>query len=99
MERTFFVGGNWKCNGTTKSITELIEKINEGPSISGEPVEAVVGVPFPYLSLVRQKLRKDWGVSAQNCWKGDGGAFTGEVRDHAHQTWKTKKRADTKILR
>ena len=24
-KRKFFVGGNWKCNGTVKSVTELCE--------------------------------------------------------------------------
>ncbi|KAJ8904318.1 hypothetical protein NDN08_000839 [Rhodosorus marinus] len=78
-DRTFFVGGNWKCNGTKDSIVELIDQINEGPSIKDAPVEAVLGVPFPYMSLVSEKLRDDWQVSAQNCWTGDGGAYTGEV--------------------
>mmetsp|Transcript_40700 Transcript_40700/g.161339 ORF Transcript_40700/g.161339 Transcript_40700/m.161339 type:complete len:271 (-) Transcript_40700:313-1125(-) len=78
-DRTFFVGGNWKCNGTKDSIRELIDQINEGPSIKDAPVEAVLGVPFPYMSMVSEKLRDDWQVSAQNCWTGDGGAFTGEV--------------------
>jgi hypothetical protein len=27
--RTFFVGGNWKCTGTVKSVTELINGLND----------------------------------------------------------------------
>jgi len=79
MERTFLVGGNWKCNGSKATIDELIGEFNNGSSIEGEQVEAVLGVPYPYLTLVREKLRKDWCVSAQNSWIQDEGAFTGEV--------------------
>ena len=28
-KRKFFVGGNWKCNGTVKSVTELCEGLSK----------------------------------------------------------------------
>lgn len=36
--------------------------------------------PFLYLPTLKEKLRSDFAVSAQDVWvKGDG-AFTGEIR-------------------
>lgn len=40
----------------------------------------VVAPPFLYLPYLKDKLRSDFAVSAQDVWvKGDG-AFTGEIR-------------------
>lgn len=73
----FFVGGNWKCNGTKESITKLVSDLN---SASLEPdVDVVVSPPFVYIDQVRSSLTDRIEVSAQNCWTGKGGAFTGEI--------------------
>lgn len=42
--------------------------------------EVVVSPPFVYLPLVKDLLRSDIYVAAQNCWVRKGGAFTGEIR-------------------
>lgn len=42
--------------------------------------EVVIAPPAVYLPLVKDTLRKDFFVSAQNSWVGKGGAFTGETR-------------------
>lgn len=39
----------------------------------------MIAPPFPYLESVRSNLRKEVGVSAQNCWVEPKGAYTGEV--------------------
>ena len=39
--------------------------------------EVVVGVSPCYLDYVRSKLPANIGVAAQNCYKADKGAFTG----------------------
>jgi len=78
MARTFFVGGNWKCNGDKQSLEDLIGALNQAPKADGK-VEVSLGAPFPYLASTRDKLRPDWTVAAQNCWVKGGGAFTGEV--------------------
>ena len=36
--------------------------------------------PAHLLPCPQAALRKDFSVAAQNCWKGKGGAFTGELR-------------------
>ena len=36
--------------------------------------------PSIYLAYVRDKLPATLGVAAQNCYKAEKGAFTGEIR-------------------
>ena len=42
--------------------------------------EVVVAPPSVYLAYVRDKLPETVGVAAQNCYKTEKGAFTGEIR-------------------
>jgi len=77
MGRKFFVGGNWKMNGTKESINKIVDFLSEGQLDPN--CEVVVGVPPPYLDYCRSKLPKNIGVAAQNCYKAEKGAFTGEV--------------------
>jgi len=77
--RKFFVGGNWKCNGTRSSIVDLCGRFNKGSPTDSQRVDVVVACPSLLLEHTRQHLRPDWAVAAQNCWKGPSGAFTGEV--------------------
>lgn len=73
----FFVGGNWKCNGSAESITSLVDDLNAGSIPSN--VDVVCAPPFVYLTQVKASLRPPYQVSAQNCWVGASGAYTGEV--------------------
>ncbi|KAM6598881.1 triosephosphate isomerase, cytosolic [Cannabis sativa] len=79
MGRKFFVGGNWKCNGTTEEVKKIINTLNEAQVPSQDVVEVVVSPPFVFLPTVKSLLRPDFHVAAQNCWVKKGGAFTGEV--------------------
>ncbi|XP_058098848.1 triosephosphate isomerase, chloroplastic [Magnolia sinica] len=73
----FFVGGNWKCNGTKDSISKLVADLN---SSKIEPdVDVVVAPPFIYIDQVKNSLTGRIEISAQNSWVGKGGAFTGEI--------------------
>ncbi|KAK7378682.1 hypothetical protein VNO80_04128 [Phaseolus coccineus] len=73
----FFVGGNWKCNGTKDSISKLVADLN---SAKLEPdVDVVVAPPFLYIDQVKSSLTDRIEISAQNSWVGKGGAFTGEI--------------------
>ncbi|KAF3620940.1 Triosephosphate isomerase, chloroplastic [Capsicum annuum] len=76
----FFVGGNWKCNGTKDSISKLVSDLNSAQLESD--VDVVVAPPFLYIDQVKNSLTDRIEVSAQNCWTGKGGAFTGEIRAH-----------------
>ena len=39
----------------------------------------VIAPPFLYLDQVKKSIKADYKISAQNCWIGKGGAFTGEI--------------------
>eukprot|EP00043_Microstomoeca_roanoka_P020961 m.254612 g.254612 ORF g.254612 m.254612 type:complete len:250 (+) comp18274_c0_seq1:239-988(+) len=75
--RRFFVGGNWKMNGSKSSIIDLCKAWAEAKTNSN--VDVVIGAPAIYLDFLRQNLRPDFGVAAQNCYKETSGAFTGET--------------------
>jgi triosephosphate isomerase len=77
MGRQFFVGGNFKMNGTIKSITEIVENLNKAKL--DENTEVVIAPPSLYLLLTREHLRKGIEVAAQNIFDKPNGAFTGEI--------------------
>ncbi|KAJ4895890.1 hypothetical protein Rs2_22684 [Raphanus sativus] len=79
MARKFFVGGNWKCNGTSEEVKKIVNTLNEAKVPSQDVVEVVLSPPYVFLPLVKSILRPDFHVAAQNCWVKKGGAFTGEV--------------------
>lgn len=73
----FFVGGNWKCNGTKDSISQLVSDLNSAKLEND--VDVVVGPPFVYIDQVKSSLTERIEIAAQNSWIGKGGAFTGEI--------------------
>jgi triosephosphate isomerase len=77
MARSFFVGGNFKMNGSIKSITEIVENLNKAKL--DENTEVVIAPPSLYLLLTREHLRKGLEVAAQNIFDKPNGAFTGEI--------------------
>ncbi|KAL8803786.1 MAG: hypothetical protein Q9182_002996 [Xanthomendoza sp. 2 TL-2023] len=77
MARQFFVGGNFKMNGTTKSIQDIISNLNDAKLDS--ETEVVIAPPALYLLLAREKLRKGIELAAQNVFDKPNGAFTGEI--------------------
>ncbi|XAR60593.1 Triose-phosphate isomerase [Bertholletia excelsa] len=79
MGRKFFVGGNWKCNGTIEEVKKIVTTLNEAEIPSEDVVEVVISPPFVFLPMVKGLLRSDFQIAAQNCWVRKGGAFTGEI--------------------
>jgi len=78
-ERTYLIGGNWKCNGTVESAASLIKILNEAGPIPAN-VEVAVCVPFLHIGTALTSLREDIAVGAQNCGVNDKpGAYTGEI--------------------
>jgi len=77
MTRQFFVGGNFKMNGTIKSIRDIVHNINNAKLDSN--VEVVIAPPTLYLLLAREHLRKGLEVASQNVFDKPNGAFTGEI--------------------
>ncbi|KAF2276327.1 Triosephosphate isomerase [Westerdykella ornata] len=77
MGRQFFVGGNFKMNGTIKSIKDIVENLNKADLDPN--TEVVIAPPALYLLLVREHLPKGIEVAAQNVFDRPNGAFTGEI--------------------
>lgn len=78
MARTFFVGGNFKLNGSKQSIKEIVERLNTA-SIP-ENVEVVICPPATYLDYSVSLVKKPQvTVGAQNAYLKASGAFTGET--------------------
>ncbi|KAI3337583.1 triose-phosphate isomerase-like protein [Xylariaceae sp. AK1471] len=77
MARKFFVGGNFKMNGSISSITEIVDNLNKAELDPN--VETVIAPPALYLLLVRERAKKNIGVAAQNVFDKPNGAFTGEI--------------------
>jgi len=77
MGRRFFVGGNFKMNGSVQSIKKIIAGLNEAKL--DPQVEVVIAPPALYLLLARSELRPEVEVAAQNVFDKDEGAYTGEI--------------------
>lgn len=75
--RTFFVGGNFKMNGTQKSIRAIVGALNDAQL--DKNAEVVIAPPSIYLLPAREHLREDVQVAAQNVFDKPSGAFTGEI--------------------
>lgn len=78
MARQFFVGGNFKMNGTRESVSKIVDGLNKAELPSN--VEVVIAPPAPYIALaVNENKQKTIEVSAQNCFDKASGAYTGEI--------------------
>jgi len=75
--RQFFVGGNFKMNGTIDSIKEIVHRLNDAKVDPN--TEVVISPPALYLLLTREHLRPGIEVAAQNVFDKPNGAFTGEI--------------------
>ncbi|KAK4505638.1 hypothetical protein PRZ48_003603 [Zasmidium cellare] len=77
MARQFFVGGNFKMNGTIQSIKEIVQRLNDAKVDPN--TEIVISPPSLYLLVTREHLRPGIEVAAQNVFDKPNGAFTGEI--------------------
>ena len=78
-DRTYLIGGNWKCNGTLADNAALIKTFNEAGPIPSN-VEVAICSTYIHLPQLLDSLRDDIAVGAQNCGNNTkGGAFTGEI--------------------
>lgn len=73
------VAGNWKMNGSSESVKDLIAGIKEGMGAVNN-AEVVVCPPAVYIPRVSGAADgSDVKVGSQNICDQDGGAFTGEI--------------------
>ena len=75
MTRRKIVAGNWKMNGSSESVVELVKGLK-----ACDTVDVVVAPTFVYLPLVAQQLvDSPIKLAAQNVSEYTSGAYTGEV--------------------
>ena len=72
-----YILGNWKCNGSVSQTKELISMLNQQNLTQN--TEVVVCPSQVHLQSVKDGLRTDVAVGAQDCWVQGNGAFTGET--------------------
>lgn len=75
--RKFFVGGNWKCNGSVQQAKELVSILNQSSLTVN--TEVVVCPSQIHIQGVKEAIRSDVAVGAQDVWTQGNGAFTGET--------------------
>lgn len=77
--REKIIAGNWKCNKTVEEARNLIMEILDGCERDLNRT-VVLCPPFPYLGMAKELTRNSKvKIGAQNLWKEDWGAYTGEV--------------------
>lgn len=80
MSRKLFVGGNWKMNGSKAKIVEMCHVLKEAQYGSAvKDADIVIACPSIYLEHTHKSLPSFISVAAQNCYKTNSGAFTGEI--------------------
>jgi len=77
--RKSFVGGNWKCNGTRRSIEILVESLNAGEKkLHG--IDLVIAPTSLHIGYVQRNINPEYKIAVQNIWSSaTQGAFTGEL--------------------
>lgn len=75
--RRFCVGGNWKMHGSKNMIRDICNTL-KGASLDPN-TEVIIACPAPYLDYCRSLLPPSVALAAENCYKVEQGAFTGEI--------------------
>ncbi|CAG7851521.1 Triosephosphate isomerase Short=TIM; AltName: Full=Triose-phosphate isomerase [Serendipita indica DSM 11827] len=77
MTRKFFVGGNFKMNGSKASLIKLVEALNDAQLDPN--TEVVIAPPSLYLLTLQEIVKNGVQVAAQNAYFKESGAYTGEI--------------------
>ncbi|MBX2923499.1 MAG: triose-phosphate isomerase [Chitinophagaceae bacterium] len=79
--RNQIAAANWKMNLTITQAEELLNNLLQQPKQLSGHQKVVFAVPFPYLSLAKNKVsgHANYFVAAQNCSNKKSGAYTGET--------------------
>ena len=79
--RKQIAAANWKMNLTLDLANQLVDELLGTEHCLGEDQIVILGVPFPYLIPVAEKLngKRNVFVAAQNCSDKKSGAYTGET--------------------
>ena len=79
LRRQYFVGGNWKCNGTLAFLKDMIENTLNKVEYDPAKVQVAIAPSTIHIPNALALLSNHIIVSAQNCSAQGNGAFTGET--------------------
>lgn len=75
MTRRKIVAGNWKMNGSSESVVQLVKGLE-----SNDAVDVVIAPTFVYLPIISEALKgSEIKLAAQTVSEFASGAYTGEV--------------------
>jgi triosephosphate isomerase len=79
--RKQIAAANWKMNLTYEGAKNLLDELLSAAIEVSEGNGVVLAVPFPYLTMAKDKVgqKKGFDIAAQNCSDKPSGAYTGEV--------------------
>lgn len=77
--RRKIVAGNWKMNGSTELVEQLLDPVRDGVGALDNGVEVVIIPPALYARDVLVRARGRLSVGVQNVSQWRSGAYTGEV--------------------
>ena len=79
--RKQIAAANWKMNLTLEQGKTLTAAILQATLTTNIDHQVILGVPFPYLIMVKEQIGNHENVfaAAQNCYSKPSGAYTGEV--------------------
>jgi triosephosphate isomerase len=78
IQKRYLIGGNWKCNGTSAQIKDIVGVLNAGGDYP-EKSEVVIAIPLLHFKSTQALLeRTDISFAAQDVGLNAMGAFTGE---------------------
>ncbi|GMI55673.1 hypothetical protein ScalyP_jg11857 [Parmales sp. scaly parma] len=77
LARKFFIGGNWKCNGSVQQTSDMVSMLNQLELTS--ETEVVVCPSQVFIQKVKETLRSDVSVGSQDVYSKGPGAHTGET--------------------
>jgi len=75
-----FIAANWKMNKTIGEALEFIKEFEISlKEIDTSLVDIVIAPPFTALQALKENIKSDISLSAQNMFWEDKGAYTGEI--------------------
>ncbi|KAF3910923.1 hypothetical protein ABW20_dc0109339 [Dactylellina cionopaga] len=77
MARKFFVGGNFKANGSISTINKIVDNLNAAKLDTN--TEVIIAPPTIFLLSTAERIGNGIKVSAQNSFNKPNGAWTGEL--------------------
>eukprot|EP00347_Sterkiella_histriomuscorum_P021198 403334866 len=78
-KRKYFLGANWKCNGNTPFVKDIITNLINSFAYDKSKLDLMVLPGLLHISLVQAMVKDGVLVGAQNVSQFESGSYTGEI--------------------